>query len=114
MRDPDEFPVRKRFLDRFAGIREGRDFQQNLVSDSKADAWNDVGPLNSLYRKVLASGSNVDGMSFLLERLDQFQRIYTDGPFWSAVVDFIVLRVSSETRMRQSCATNASLGDSAT
>ena len=98
--DSDEFPVDEGAPDGFAGVGEGRHLEQNLVADPESGARNDQIPIDALEGEVLAGGYDVDGMAFSLECVDYFQRIDADGSFGSAVVFYVVLRVTIDARSR--------------
>jgi len=93
LRNANEFAVNERRLDRFAGIREGSDLEEYLVTQPESRSWNDQIPVDSLDREVLAGGPDVDWVAFLLEGKDPFEGIHADGSFGSAMVFCIVLSV---------------------
>jgi hypothetical protein len=53
-------------------------------------------PINPLDGDVLPRSSDVDGVTFHLQRPDPFQRIQADSPLGSTMVLFVVLSVVYE------------------
>jgi hypothetical protein len=67
LRDADEFSVDERRLYRLAWVGKGRNLEQNLVSKSQPDSWNNQIPIDSLNGHVFAGGSRLDRVPFPLE-----------------------------------------------
>jgi len=97
MGDPDEFAVNERPFDGLAGIGEGRYFEHNFVANPQADAGDYDVPIEPFYGDILSSRTDVDGMPFLLECVDPFQRINADSALRAAVVLLVVLGVTNDT-----------------
>ena len=73
LRDADEFSVDERRLDRLAGVCERRDLEKNVVAESQLRPGDNQIPIDTLDGHVLAGGSDIDRVTFRLERTDPFQ-----------------------------------------
>ena len=77
--DSDELSVVKRALDGLAGVCVRRDFELYVVSHSESRARPDEAPIYSFDGKVLAGGSDLDRMTFRLERVNPLEGVNADG-----------------------------------
>src|SRR5450759_14703 len=96
VRDADEFSVDERRLDRLAGVCERYNLEKDAIAESQLRLRDDQIPIDSFHGHVLACGSDVDRMTFRLERADPFQRIQTKRPVGSIMMHRDVLSVSCE------------------
>jgi hypothetical protein len=96
LRDAGESSVDERAFDRFAGVGEGSDFEQHFIAEPKLRPRNGQTPIDPLQGHVLSSGPDADRMTFNLQGTNYLYSINADSPLWSAMVLFVVLRVSYE------------------
>ena len=94
--DPLEKTIDERLLDGFTGARKGGNFELDLIATADPRARDDQAPVKSVYRQILARGSNIDRVSFALEQSDEFQRVDANGSLRSTVTFCVIMRVTNE------------------